>query len=927
MRTSAVVGRERELAHLRELVERIEEPRAVVLEGEPGIGKTTLWKECVALARTRCAHVLEARPAETETGLSFSALADLLSHVLDESLAAAAPPQRRALESALLLREPDGQTPDQRAIGTALLRVVQRLARDGPVLIAIDDAQWLDGPSRGVLQFALRRLESEAVGLLVAVRPGRLPATPLQLDEMLPDERLKRLRLGPLSLGALHRLLRRRLGRSFPRPTLLRLHQTSGGNPFFALALARALEVRGELAPGAALPVPGTLQELVRERLSALPPPVQDVLRVVAALAEPTLPLVYAAGIDGSALDDAITADVLELDGERVRFTHPLLASGVYAELGPQARATLHERLAGIVADPEQRARHLALAAVAPSPEVADALDDAAERALARGAAIAAAELRELAVRLTPDRDVEAQHRRTRLAADHYIQAGELGRSRQLLEELLAQLPHGGERADVLLGIAISREDDFAAAVELAELALREATEDPRRSAEIESFLGIAWIVRNHLARAGEHSRRALALAESHGDPPFVVKATAQVALLETWMGDVTPGLLERGLELERTLERRPDFFASPAAVLGRRLMYAGRLDEARTLFESAYDVAIDQGHELSRLALLLNLSELESRAGRWLAAAAHAAEGHELVEQRGLEQSQSGLLHVRALADAHLGRVDEARAAAEEGLALAQGVKGELFRVRNLAVLGFLELSRGDAAAADRHLCALPDLLDVAGFGDPGVCPVIPDAVEAALGIGELGRARLLADRLEAQADVVATPWARAAAARCRGLTAAAEGDEVAALESLAAAVTELEPLALPFERARALLAFGVSLRRARRRRQAREALQTALTVFDQLGAPLWAARARAELERVGGRAPARPGELTPTERRVAVLIAAGSSNRQVASALFITPRTVEGHVTHIYAKLGVHSRAELAHRFASESQGVSGV
>jgi DNA-binding CsgD family transcriptional regulator len=914
--TYSIVGRERELAALGAFVADVGGAGALVLEGAPGIGKTTLWRAAVDdAAGTR--RVLAARPAAAEARLSFAALSDLLRPVLDDAIPSLPSPQRRALEGALLLREPHPGS-DQRAVATAFLRVLHELAAHDPLLLAVDDAQWLDAPSRAVLEFAARRLDEARVAVLLAVRveDGDVPA---RLERAFDEERVQTVRVGPLSLGALHRLLRRRLGFPLPRQALLRVHETSGGNPFFALELARALGDGGrELTPGTVLPVPDTLRALVDRRIAALSPRVRRALAIVAALGDPPLAFVRAAGAVPRAIDEAVAAGLLELEGDRVRFSHPLLASGVYSALGPEARRTLHERLAGVVADPEQRARHLALGASGPSDEVADALDDAAERALARGAAIAAAELAELAVTLTSATDADARRRRIRQAAANYVQAGELNRSRELLERLLAELPPGGERADVLLGIAVSREDDFEAAVELAERARAEADGDLGRSVGIEFFLGIAWIVRGDLARAERHTRRSLAVAEELGDVPWQVKAIAQVALLETWRGTATPGLLERGIELERSLDRPPDFFASPGAVLGRRLLYAGALDEARELFERAYANAVEQGHEPSRLAVLLALSELECRAGAWERAAAHAAEGHEIVSQRGLEQSQSGLVHARALVDAHRGLLERAQAEAEEGLALAEDVKAGIFTIRNRAVLGFVELTRGDAAAAHARLAELPGALAEAGYGNPGVCCVLPDAIEASLGAGDLGRARELVDRLSAEAAAVRTPWARGVAARARGLLAAAEGDQTGALDELGTSLLELDAIPVPFEQARTLLALGSAQRRARRKRAARESLQAALELFERLDAPLWAERARSELARIGGRVPSAPGDLTPTERRVAELVAAGSSNKEVAATLFIAPRTVEGHVTQIYAKLGVHSRAELAHRFA---------
>jgi DNA-binding CsgD family transcriptional regulator len=376
-------------------------------------------------------------------------------------------------------------------------------------------------------------------------------------------------------------------------------------------------------------------------------------------------------------------------------------------------------------------------------------------------------------------------------------------------------------------------------------------------------------------------------------------------------MVKVTPGLLERGVELEDELDPKPDFFASACVVLGRRLLYAGELDESRSAFEAAHETAIEQANEPSRLAALLNLSELEIRAGNWDRAGELAREGHEIVEQLGLEQSQSGLLYARALVDAHRGEVESSRREAERAVALAEDVKSEIFRIQALAVLGFLELSRGDADSARRNLDGLLERLYEAGYRNPSFCPMLPNAIEAAIGTGDLDDAERLARELAAAAD---SPWATAVHARCRGLVAAARGDLGGAVAVLEHALEKHEALPMPFERARTLLALGSVRRRARQRRAARDSLEAALAVFEELGAPLWAEKARDELARIAGRT--RAGHLTATESRIAELVSDGRSNKEVAAVLFVSPKTVEYHLGRIYEKLGVHSRTELAHR-----------
>ena len=269
-------------------------------------------------------------------------------------------------------------------------------------MVAIDDIQWLDGPSASTVEFAIRRLHNEPVVFLLALRSGE-GAAPLGLDRALPEGGLRRLPIGPLSLGALHRLLGERLDLVTSRPKLRRIRELSGGNPLFALELGRAVQ-RGaiRLEPGEALP--GTLAAAVRDRLMLLPQETRTALLAASALSQPTLALVRAAvgGDPEPRLAPALEAHVIELEGDRIRFSHPLLASGVYSEADSAERRALHRRLAELLPDLEERARHLALGTEGPDEEVAAELEHAAERAHGRGAFASAAELAELARRLTP---------------------------------------------------------------------------------------------------------------------------------------------------------------------------------------------------------------------------------------------------------------------------------------------------------------------------------------------------------------------------------------------------------------------------------------------------------------------------------------------------------------------------------------------
>ena len=409
--------------------------------GEAGIGKTTLWLAGIDAAAARGYRTMSCRPSEAETRFAFAGLADLLGDAAGDVLPELPPIQRRALEAALLLGESEIHA-DDRAVAAAFLGALRLLARNRPLCLAVDDIQWLDEASVATLRYALARLEHERVAALLAVRGDAPP----WLRRAVPEGRLRTIEISGLSVGALRELLRARLDATFPRPILVRLWQTSGGNPFFALELANALQRRGgSLAPGEELPIPSDLHTLLHARLEGLSAAALEAVRAVAALADPTVPLVEAAvgrGADAG-LSEALAARILELEGERLRFTHPLLGSAVAARQTPSRRRSLHARLATLVPTAEERARHLALATAEPSSEVASILEDAARSAHARGAPVAAAELAEQALRLTPPVDVEAARRRLLLAADWHYAAGDAGRAIALLGQARAAAAPG----------------------------------------------------------------------------------------------------------------------------------------------------------------------------------------------------------------------------------------------------------------------------------------------------------------------------------------------------------------------------------------------------------------------------------------------------------------------------------------------------
>jgi DNA-binding CsgD family transcriptional regulator len=917
-----VVGREAELERIGGFLDPTHGELALLLEGVAGIGKTTLWRAGIQLARKQEYRVLWCQPTASETAFSFAPLGDLLSPVVQDLLPKLPPPQRAAIGAALALVETDVPSVDERVVGLALLSSLRLLAVRDPVLVAVDDVQWLDPASAAVLWFAARRLQDERLKLLLSVRvqPG---AAPLQIERELAD-RLLRVRVGPLSSSDLHRIVVARFGHPLPRPTLLRLHQAAGGNPFYALEIARSLlEEAKPPGPGDPLPVPPTLEELLRARITRLPRAARDALEAAALLSESTLAALEGISSDPAWLDRAIAAGVVELVDDRIRFIHPLLAGAVRSTMGPGRRRRLHARLAELELDPEERARHLALATTGPDGAVADALEQAAQHAVLRGAPVSAAQLAELAAQRTPPEDQEGRWRRLIEAGLRHATAGDFARARALLEPLLGELPPGPLRGEVLLNLADIGWDDYLEMNALAERALVEVDDDVSR-ARAHSI--IAAINHFDLPKALAHLQAAQEAAERAGDQELAVLALVNRIEVEVWAGQLTPGLLERALALAdatggRLLPRVPQF-ESPGTALGSALTRLDRFDQARAILEQARADGLAQGAYPAVGLTSRALTELMCRLGDWPSAARYAAEFSEMFEQLGLDHLSPWPLYATALVDAHLGNVEQARAAATRGIALAVEVRDDgYWLMENQGVLGFLELSLGNPAAAVDLLRPGARFLHQAHYRDP-FGELKPNAIEALILVGELDEAAELLADLEDWSRTVDAPAVAATARRCRGLLRATRGDHDGALEALAQAARAFQPLPVPFERGRTLLALGTLQRRAKQRAAAQASLGAALAGFQQLGARLWAEQARAQLAQLGGRRP-QDATLTPTESQIAALVAQGRTNRQVADALFVSPKTVEWNLSKVYKKLHVRSRAELAAKLARQAQG----
>lgn len=884
-------------------------PTSLVIEGDAGIGKTRLWLAALDEARGLGYRVLSARAGQAETSLAYAVIADLLDD-LDPSRTAHLPyVQRLALDRILLRGEVDGPDTDQRVAAAAVLNTVERLCQDTPVLLAIDDVQWLDVCSRELVGFLARRL-SGPVGILATERtePGTYATGWLQLPD--PD-RMHRHRVPPLTLGGLHAMLSERLGRSFPRPTLIRIAETSGGNPLYALELARAIS---EHTPAGEPVLPATLADVVRQHIEGLDERVRDVLLAAACVAAPTVDLV--ASVTDRTTDDVIVLmevaesdGIVDIDGYRVRFSHPLLARGVYSEAGPARRRHMHRRLADVIAQPELKARHLALAATSQDDDTLAALDAAADAARTRGAPASAAELLEFAMRLGGDTDL-----RRLQAASHYYTAGDNLRAETLLRATLPRMPRGPLRALAsmqLAGIALDNHG-FRQAKELLAQALADTDSDV--TLQVSCLLSLALAQGN----SGDHEEslfsadRAVALAEHTGQPQLISQALTVWAMTRFLHGHgVEQEALERALELEDLNAEVPLNFRAHAAA-GMLQGWTGQLDEAHEVMVELSKHALERGADRDLLAIANQGVLAELWRGRLDEAATLAEDAVQRAEQLGGDHMRVVAMGLRATVRAYAGREQAVRADVRQALELADRCDSPRMAWWAMAVLTFLEVSLGDHAAA--ATAAEPVLREY--HRTPG-CEIItawfvPDAIEAFVAVGRIAEAEQLISDLETDGRRLDRPWMLAMSARGRAMVLAAAGDVAAAVDSAGEAVGHHDRLPMPFERARTALLLGQLQRRHRRKEAAAATLREALDVFEDIGAELWAQRTRAELARVNVR-PTKDQGLTPSEQQVAQLAAAGMSNRDIAASLFISIKTVEANLGRVYRKLGVRGRAAL--------------
>jgi DNA-binding CsgD family transcriptional regulator len=812
---------------------------------------------------------------------------------------------------------------DPFARGRVVLDWLLGLAATAPTIIAIDDVQWLDVVSARALRYALRRIEDEPVGVVSTLRSGLGGSDPLALSTGLPPDRYELIDLGPLGIEDLRRVLAGTVA-SITRPALRRIHEVSGGNPLYAIELARGLELDGEdeLAPGVSLP--GSLHAAIARRLERVPGELVPLLETASALGSTSVQELREALPDDDVDGLLVTAEhdglVVVEDDLQVHLSHPLVGSAVYGRMSPLARRRLHARLADRATDADRRARHLALSTDEPDAEIAIVLEEAAERASRRGASDLAAEFAGHSVRLTPSEDADAGFRRAMARVTNLAAAGEVSRARAVSDELIERMPAGPARAEMLIQRFYVESEDLAAGDAVLSRALEDAGPDERLRGRVLDILGwLRGMYRGDLRAGSERAREALAIADRLEDPGLQMLAAGHLGHMEALAGRPRPDLMDRAVALAADVGR-PPLGGGPRAWHAKQLLWAGELAAARAVIGAVLEDDVRTGHELERPYRLYDLALLQCATGELAEAEETTRRGIEAAVDAENADAEGWLFYPLASVLAWLGRPQESRVAAARLIQWESRRGGLPGIARARSVLGLLALSEGDAGTAVRELTDGATLLEAWGFAHPGAIPILPDAVEALSLGGDLPAAEALLRRLDAEVEALGSEWSRAALERSRGAWLVSSGDPVAATVRLEGAAAVFDRLGHRPDAARAELWRGRALLRAGRRTVAADVLADASARFASMGATLWRARAEDELERA---APGRSaGRLTESERRIASLVSRGLTNREIARELHLSVASVEAHLTRAYRKLEVRSRSELSGWMAEDAR-----
>ncbi len=877
---------------------------SVLVVGPPGIGKSTVLT--MLADPLGGARVLRAAAAEVESGLPYLTLVDLFGAALSEQGSLLPGHLRAALDAALLRTVAPATPQDELAVRLAVLELVRILAAQSPVLMIIDDLQWVDEPSAGVLQFVARRLAGLPVQVLAAERAETGPVR----AQLCPEPYLE-LPLGPLSRDDVADLLRDRFGPGLSPATVARVHAVSGGNPLFAVELGRAVAERGEptdeLEP---LPVPDRLRALLAARLAALSPEAGVALTVLAAAARPTTELLERCGIDAAAeLAEAATAGLVTSgpDGA-LGFSHPMLREMLYADADPANRHTAHKRLAAALDDPVERARHLAVIRPDPNEALASTLTDAAAVARRRGAPVVAADLARLAAERTPDPGRAAY--RCLAAARHAFAGGLSDEAERLAELALRDAADPVTRIGARLLLVDLPGQDMSGVGPILDAAFQEAEESGVLAARVRLcrvrkafYDGDTEYVLAELKRAEQAAEQAEDIEclvevlawRGHIEPPFQVRSTED--LLERAAG------LSRGLPLSSAVVTARQLAAMARLKRGEVAEAVRRIEELRMAVERA-------GTVRDLASVLTTLASVYSRAGRCADALTAGHYCLRLFADVASGAPGPGLL-VAALVELSGGTVDQAAAYAEQAVAASLAAGDEDWLKGAHAVQGQILLLRGDPVGAVEPMRRSYALEQRRGPIDPAHFLWHADFIEALSLAGARDEAAEVLAEITGQARRLEREVVQLGLARAAALCTALSGHPREAAQDLTDALRIWADHPYAFELARAWHVLAGIERRAHRRGAAREALLEAIGRYTACGAAPWREAAEAELGRLDG---ARTGGLSDSERRIVELVRQGATNREIARATYLSVKAVEANLTRLYRRFGVRTRDQLA-------------
>lgn len=927
MEAHAVIGRAAERRRIGTMLESARKGRsaALLIEGEPGVGKTVLLED--AAGRAAGMTLLRARGIESEVDLPFGGLAQLAGHITD-LVRHLPPPQRHALQVALALEDSPRPVSDRFAVGAGLLGLLALAARKCPLLVVVDDAHWLDGPTIDALHFAARRLDAEGVLLLIGSR---------EVHRGRPwFDDVPRLGLNGLDLAAAQQVLARQGVRDLSPARLSRLVKMTGGNPLALVELPRLMtlpELTGEIPEHNPLPIGSLLQVAYGRRLSLLPEESRDALLVLALLDSADRRIVDAClkafGTRIDCLEPAEEAMLISFSAEGPVFQHPLIRSAVVQAAPPGRRREAHAAAAAALAHsalPVNRARrawHAAAAVTGSSEDAAVLLDQAAAQALHLAGHLSASLAWERAAELSPSH--ADRTRRLLDAAESGYNAGEADRARRLLDAVGQFHPdaEGQCRATRIVGLLETWGGrPLEAHRRLTETATRAAAGHPLPASRLLMEATVSAVLAGHTEKALSAANRARELTEGR-DATLALASQLTLGFAHISRGESAIGLPLIDLDdaVIAFVSADPNALTFASMLLFCRIV-VDEFDAAERLQQTVSGLAAQTGAAGLMPFVLASRATVAYRRGSWDVALASAYEAIQLAVDTGRLNDQIMALAVAALVEAGLGQEAESRRHIAEVRTQAAASGTSAVEVQAHAVTGLLELSLGNHGEAVRALESAREACTGLGLMELAHWQWAPELCEAYVRLGRHADAEPVVDLLDWHADRTRRPIVAALAARCHGLLLTGEMAE----QCFITALRWHDQAGRPFERARTQCCFGEQLRRAKQRTRAREQLESAWRTFRALGARSWEERCRTEIAATGVRlAPARQGPaalLTPQELQVALTVAAGASNREAACQLFLSPKTVEYHLKHVYDKLDT-SRKSLADALQAGSVG----